>query len=219
MRRTVTTESPSPHQARIDAAIAGDLGAERRLRDALKSAADSDERSALLDPLALSAAGGSRSALGLVLWAVDELRLPRPAIRRLLIDDADVDEASQDVLVAVAQTIHGFRGDARFTTWLHQVARFKAIALLRRKQQPAAELAADDLMGDAQRISSMIATRVSVADIVRELPDTYREAVLLRDVEQLPYDAIAERLDLNLNTVKTRVARGRALVAAQLGER
>ena len=157
----------------------------------------------------------------LVLWAIDELGLARPAIRRLLVAEADVDEATQDVLVAVAETIGGYRGDARFTTWLHQVARFKAIAHLRRKGPPSVPPAGDDgaspvRPGDAARLSSVIATRASVAEILRALPAEYREPVVLRDLEQLPYDQIALRLDLKVNTAKSRVARGRALVAARL---
>jgi RNA polymerase sigma-70 factor (ECF subfamily) len=185
-------------------------------QEALREAAgDRDRLSELLDPLARDAAAGSPEALEVVVWAVDELGLARSAIRQLLVDEADVEEVTQDVLVAVAETVDGFRGEARFTTWLHQVARFKAIAFLRRRRETAA-LPSDDPAGDAQRISSMIATRASIDEVLRQLPEEYREPVVLRDVQQLPYDQLAERLALNVNTAKTRVARGRALVAARL---
>jgi RNA polymerase sigma factor (sigma-70 family) len=195
----------------------GERVAQAKLREALRQAAgDRDSLTALLDPLARDAAAGSPEAVELVVWAVDELGLARPAIRNLLVDEADVEEVAQDVLVAVAETIHGFRGEARFTTWLHQVARFKAIAFLRRRRQTTA-LPGDEPAGDAERISSMIATRASIGEVLRTLPAEYREPVVLRDVQQLPYQQIAERLGLNLNTAKARVSRGRALVAARLG--
>jgi RNA polymerase sigma-70 factor (ECF subfamily) len=143
------------------------------------------------------------------------LDLARPAIRRVLVGEADVDDVAQDVLVAVAETIGGYRGDARFTTWLHQVARFKAIALLRRRR-PTEALPEDERLGDAARISSVIASRAAIAGILRALPVEYREPVILRDLEHLPYDELARRLRMNVNTAKTRVARGRALVAARL---
>ncbi|MEJ7845944.1 MAG: sigma-70 family RNA polymerase sigma factor [Acidimicrobiales bacterium] len=202
----------------FEAITAGDRPAYRRGVDALRRASDADARAALLDPLALAAGAGSVPALTLLLWAVDELGLARPAIRRLLVADAEVDEVAQDVLVAVAETIGGYRAEARFTTWLHQVARFKAIAHLRRKR-PTGTLPDDERLGDAARISSIIATRTSVETILRELPEAYRGPVVLRDIEHLPYDELARRLDLNLNTAKARVARGRALVAARLGDR
>jgi RNA polymerase sigma-70 factor (ECF subfamily) len=192
----------------------------RQARESLQRVdrGDGDALAARLDPVAGAAAGGSPEALELLVWAVDELDLARAAIRRVLVDEADVDDVAQDVLVAVAEGIHGFRGDARFTTWLHQVARFKAIAFLRRKR-PAEALPETERLGDAARISSMIASRTSIADVLRALPEEYREPVILRDLEHLPYDELARRLGMNINTAKTRVARGRALVAARLAVR
>lgn len=174
---------------------------------------DSDARSELLDPVAARAADDDLEALEDLLWAVDELGLARRSIRRLLVDDRDAEEAEQDVLVAVAETIPSFRGDARFTTWLHQIARHKSIALIRRRRE--VDPLPDDL-GDAARISSMIATRADLDGAINALPDLYRSAVVLRDVEHRPYDEVAVELDINVNTAKTRVARGRALAAAHL---
>ncbi len=134
-----------------------------------------------------------------------------------MVQEADAEEVEQDVLVVVAETIGSFRGEARFTTWLHQVARFKAIAHLRRRRD-ALRLGEEEGVGDAVRISSMIASRTVLDDAIGGLPDLCRDAVVLRDVEQLPYAEVAERLELNLNTVKARVARGRALAAAKLRE-
>ncbi len=167
----------------------------------------------LLDPVATRAAGGDEEALEDLIWAVDELHLARPAVRRLVVQESDAEEVEQDVLVAVAETIAGFRGDARFTTWLHQLARFKAIAQLRRRKE---SFVLDEEMGDAARISSIIATRTVLDEAIGGLPDLYRAAVVLRDVEQRPYAEVAERLGVNINTVKARVARGRALAASRL---
>ena len=152
-------------------------------------------------------------ALEDLLWALDELKLVRRSIRRLVIDETDAEDVEQDVLVAVAESIHTYRGDARFSTWLHQVARHKAIAHLRRRQHT--DPLTEDL-GDAARISSIIATRTVLDEAIGGLPVIYRDAVVLRDVERRPYAEVAERLAVNVNTAKTRVARGRALAAARL---
>ena len=53
---------------------------------------------------------------------------------------------------------------------------------------------------------------------IEQLPAHYREAVYLRDVEQWPYEQISEHLDVPMNTVKSRINRGRALVASALTE-
>jgi len=167
----------------------------------------------VLQPVAVRAAAGDSDALEDLIWAVDELRLARPAVRRLVVREADAEEVEQDVLVAVAETIGSFRGDARFTTWLYPVARHKAIAHLRRRNNALA-LGAE--VGDAARISSIIASRTVLDSVIGAMPELYREAIVLRDVEERPYAEVAERLGVNINTVKSRVARGRALAAARL---
>lgn len=191
--------------------------------DALRAAAgDRARRGELLDRLAADAAAGDRDALETLVWAVDDLGLCRSVIRRLVIDESDVDDVAQDLLVAVAETVGSYRGDAPFTAWLTQVARFKAIAHLRRKRD--VDTLDDDVMrrvelSDAARISSMLASRATLQDAFAVLPPHYRDAVVLRDVRQLPYDEVARRLGVNLSTAKSRIARGRALAAAALARR
>lgn len=194
------------------------MGQERQTREELRAAAgDPDALAAVLDPLAADAAAGSAAALELVLWAVDELGLAQPPIRSLLVNRADIEDVSQDVLIAVAETIGRFRGGSRFRTWLNQVARFKAIAHLRRKRD---EAHLDDAEpSDTVRISSVLAEKRTLHDVMEDLPSYYYEAVVLRDVHQLPYDEIGRKLEITPASVRSRVARGRALVAARLAER
>jgi RNA polymerase sigma-70 factor (ECF subfamily) len=196
------------------AAGAGGGGSMRTRQQLRAVAGDREQLREVLDPLALEAGSGSREALETVLWAIDELGLVRGVIRRLVIDEADVDDVGQDVLVAVAETIDSYRGEAPFTAWLSQVARFKAIAHLRRKRD---EGSLDEVEpSDAVRISSALASRATLRHVLAVLPEHYQQAVVLRDVEQLPYDEVARRLGINLNTAKSRVSRGRALAAARL---
>jgi RNA polymerase sigma-70 factor (ECF subfamily) len=183
------------------------------LREALR--ARRTDRAALaevLDPLARRAGAGDAAALELVLWAVDELRLARPTISALVLDDADADDVHQEVLIAVAEGIGRFRGEGRFTTWLHPLARNKAVDALRRRRD-AVTLQDTDAV---TRISSVIATRTVLDAVVTAIPDPYRDAVVLRDIEGLTYEQVAERLGVPLNTVRTRISRGRAIAAAGL---
>lgn len=168
-----------------------------------------------LDRLAAAAAGGDRGSLDRLLAVVDRYRLSRSAVRRLVVDDGDAEEVYQDVLIRVARHIDGFAGEARFTTWLYTVARNAAIDHLRR-QKKVEPLDEDQLMSDAQRISSMIASRADIRAVLDSLPEHYRTVVTLRDVDGLPYEDIAARLDLPLNTVRSRLARGRAIMAREL---
>jgi RNA polymerase sigma-70 factor, ECF subfamily len=175
-----------------------------------------DQLADLLDQLAADAAGGDTEALDTLLWAIDKLSLGRGVVQRLVLNEPDVDDVVQDVLVAVAETIGSFRGDARFTTWLHQVARFKAIAHLRRKRDESGIGETQHDVPDAVRVSSLLAGEDHLHNLLAALPDHYRDAVRLRDVDQLPYDQVAQRLGVSPGTAKSRVARGRALVAAHL---
>lgn len=193
----------------LEAAVAGEHAT--LARRALGDISDGAEREAALDVLARHAAGGSPLATELLIETVDRFGVARAAVRRVLIDDSAVDDVVQDTLITVAQSIGSFRGEAKFTTWLHQVARNRAVDHLRRVRS-AEPLDAHDYSA-AARLSSMVASRAAVRQLLDELPDRYRDAVLLRDVERLPYEEVATRLGRNVNTVKSHVARGRALLA------
>jgi RNA polymerase sigma-70 factor (ECF subfamily) len=188
------------HAGRIDAAVS-----------------DSAELAAVLDPVALAAAGGSAAALELLVAKVDRHRLAEPAVRRLILNGSDVEDVLQDVLIRLVRSIGRFRGESRFTTWLYRLARNTSIDSLRRRRD-ADSLPEDQAVSDAVRLSSMIATRESLNDLINQLPEKYREPVVLRDVHQLPYEVVAQRLDLNLNTTKSRIARGRAILAGLISE-
>lgn len=165
----------------------------------------------VLRDLAQQTAAGSRDALDLLLYAIDSQRLAEPGIRRVLFDPDDVDDVQQNVLIAIAESVGTWRGDGRFTSWLFGVARNKALEHLRRKKETA-ELPTE--LGESHRISSLVANEISVRGLLAELPEHYANAVTLRDLQGLSYADIADRLDLNLNTVRAHISRGRALLAS-----
>jgi RNA polymerase sigma-70 factor (ECF subfamily) len=202
--------------SRIEAILAGDRRVRAELLQELHEV-DGDERAGLLNGLARAAAGGSRPALDTLITATNDLRLAEPAVRRLILDPDDVADVVQDVLIRVSWSIRNFRGEARYTTWLHQVARNTAVDFLRRRRERDS-VDEEDAIPDAVHLSSMVATRKSLQQLVEQLPDLYREAVVLRDVQQLSYEEVARRLDLKLNSAKSRIVRGRALLANLIHE-
>jgi RNA polymerase sigma-70 factor, ECF subfamily len=179
---------------------------------------DAAARTDLLDALAVHAARGSPSALEVLLRLVDEHRLDRVAIRRILIDDQDVEDAHQDVLIAVARSVHRFEAASAFTTWLYALARNTSVDHLRRRRQTLPLDDDEHRLTEASRISSMVAARTDLRAAVAALPEHYRAVLVLRDVEQRSYQEIADLLDLELNTVRSRLSRARALLAARLLE-
>lgn len=167
-----------------------------------------------LDALAIKAAGGDMASLDRLLSVIDNERLARPAIRSLIVNDTDADDLAQDVLIKVSSGIKTFKGDAKFTTWLHTVARNCALNHLRRQRHDV-ELRDDDI-SPTERVSSIISNRRDIESALAALPDHYREVVILRDVEGLSYTDIADRVGIELGTVRSRLARGRALAAQAL---
>ncbi|HEX5365950.1 MAG TPA: RNA polymerase sigma factor [Acidimicrobiales bacterium] len=195
-----------------DAVDAGDEAAARRSAAAVP--AGRAARDAGLELLARRAAGGSLLAADLLATVVDDVGLARAGVRRVLVDESEVDDVTQDTLVSMTASLGSFTGEASFVTWLFTIARRRAIDHLRRRR--ATEPLAPDEVGEAARISSLVATRTAVRAMVARLPDSYRRAVELRDIERLPYGEVARRLGQNVNTVKSHVARGRALLARML---
>jgi RNA polymerase sigma-70 factor (ECF subfamily) len=179
---------------------------------------DDTQAHAVLDAIAGSAADGSPYALELLLTVITEHRLAAPVIARHINSPALVEEVEQEVLIAVSRSIHRYRGEAKFTTWLYTLARNTAVSELRR-QRPTTTIEDEHLDPDsARRLSSLVVERDRVREAVYALPPVFRETVFLRDIERLSYSEIAERQGLAINTVRSRLSRGRALLAAQLPE-
>jgi RNA polymerase sigma factor (sigma-70 family) len=193
----------------LEAAVVG--GHASLARRALGSISDESEREAVLEVLAAQSATGSRLAVELLVEAVDRFGVARRAVRQFVLDEAAVADVVQDTLITVVQAIGSFQGDAKFTTWLHQLARNRSVDHLRRVRSTTSREAVEP--SPAERMSSLVASRHAVRQLLDQLPPRYRDAVLLRDVEHLPYADVATRLGRNLNTVKAHVARGRALLA------
>jgi RNA polymerase sigma-70 factor, ECF subfamily len=196
----------------VDALTVALEGGDRRAAVAvLERAGDVREvRDPLLDLLAVRAAVGSTFAVELLVETVDRLRLAHRMVHGLLVDEMAIEDVAQDTLVAVATGIHAFRGDAAFATWLQRIARNRAIDHLRR--QRATVPLEDHDVGDAVRVSSMIATQETARALIDQLPDHYRASMVLREIDRLPYAEVAEQLASNENTVRSHVARGRALL-------
>jgi len=142
---------------------------------------------------------------------------------RILGNREDAADATQDALLMVVRKLDQFRGDAAFTTWLHRVTVNVCYDHLRRAQrrpvlrridedQPEPE-AGPPLPDHADDVS--LAQDVTVA--LALVPEDFRVALVLADVQDLPYEEIARVLDVPVGTVKSRVHRGRVALARAMG--
>jgi RNA polymerase sigma-70 factor, ECF subfamily len=143
---------------------------------------------------------------------------------RILADPEEARDAAQDAFITAFRKLAQFRGDAAFTTWLHRIAVNACYDELRRaKRRPMlhAATATDDDRGPEPGPPSAdhadeIAGTLDVTRALAAIPDDFRIALVLADIEDLPYDEIARVLEVPVGTVKSRVHRGRIALAKEL---
>lgn len=202
--------------ALLRAAAAGDAVA-RGAVVADYAAAGAEERVAILDGLAVLASGGAGSATEVLLELTHKHRIAQPAITTLLVDPADIEDAAQLTLIAVLEKIDQFEGRSRFQTWVRAIARNEALQVLRRKQRKSEPTGDEvpELAAFSRRLSSVVADEHAVRQALERVPEPYREALVLREFDGLGYEEIAERLEVPIGTVRSRIARARDLLAKQ----
>jgi RNA polymerase sigma-70 factor (ECF subfamily) len=139
---------------------------------------------------------------------------------RMLRDREAALDATQETFIAVFRKADRFAGRAAFSTWLYRVAVNTCYDQVRRRRRHAAvplpdsndpiDVSADDGFTSVELRSDIEAALVA-------LPDEFRAAVVLADVEGLSLQAVADILEVPVGTVKSRVFRGRRLLAESLG--
>ena len=145
----------------------------------------------------------------------------------------DAEEATQDALWTAARKIDMFKGESQFGSWLYRIAANAAYQKLRSRRAKSHEIAIDDVLpaldGDGLHFEPMDdwsprvddnAVNSELHDVLEaaivELPDDYRTALVMHDVEGMPNPDIAETLGISMPAVKSRVHRSRLLVRKKL---
>ncbi len=137
---------------------------------------------------------------------------------RVLRDPQDALDATQNALIAIARGVDRFDGRAAFTTWMYRVATNAALDEGRRRSRrpvPVEDLPAGADPGSGTEI--VVGAAIDVHAALARLPEEFRVAVVLRDLEDLDYAEIASILGIPPGTVRSRIARGRAALAELLG--
>ncbi len=145
------------------------------------------------------------------------------------------EEVAQDVFLALFKSLHNFRGDARLSTWIYRVVinHCKNRKLYRKRRHTDRHEPLEGTRGDDDAPKRQIAAdqpgtdadthRSEAADLVRDalqrLDPEQRRIIVLRDVQDLSYEEIAEILGLARGTVKSRLHRARSTLASVLSEK
>jgi len=154
----------------------------------------------------------------------------------LLHNRGDAEEITQDTFIRAYRGLARFRGDASLATWLYRIAmnlaRNRYWYFFRRRRHATlsldcplgddanatfADLLASEAHDPAQETASDEFTSL-IATCMERLDATHREILTMRNVLHLSYQEIAASLDLNVGTVKSRIARARERLRAQLAE-
>ena len=141
------------------------------------------------------------------------------------VDDAR--DSAQDVFLKAFQNIGSFHGRSKFSTWLTSIAVNTGTELLRQRKPTESLDESDDELGFRPRqIQSWVdnpeqqVAKAQVNELVRRgvlrLPEKYRVAVLLRDINQVSTDEAAAALNLSIPALKARVLRGRLMLRESL---
>lgn len=136
---------------------------------------------------------------------------------RMTRSQEDARELAQETFLSACQALPRWRPSARLSTWLFRIARNQALDRLRRARRvefvPLDDALAGQLPADTPTPEAALQGRQRIAALegaLARLSVEHREILLLRDIEDMPYDDIAEVLGIGLGTVKSRIARARA---------
>lgn len=151
-------------------------------------------------------------------------------LSRLVRNPTDIEDVAQEAFIKAYRALPNFRGESAFYTWLYRIAINTArnwhVAQTRRPQtvdgfeneDGETFYQIDNLTDidtpDAVLASKQVAETINAA--IAELPDELRVAILLREVEGMSYEDIAESMECPIGTVRSRIFRARDAVARKL---
>jgi RNA polymerase sigma-70 factor, ECF subfamily len=170
-------------------------------------------------------------------WLVGEFHQPiYSVVYRILTDPADAADTTQEVFLKVFRGMKHFQGESSLKTWIYRIAIHEASNRrrwwFRHKAKETSVEAGDSgseynfaqdtnpaLVDHHKSPFEMVAdheVRARVEEELRQVAEPYRTAIVLRDVEELSYEEIADITQVSLGTVKSRITRGRDALRKRL---
>ena len=143
----------------------------------------------------------------------------------------DASDMTQEAFIKAYNSLQSFRGDSKFSVWLYRIASNVCLDFLRsRSRKPTVSLSVEDDEGeeteldiaDESQSPELLLERGLTRDAVRRglqaMPPDYRQILLLREIQGLSYEEIADVLRIEVGTVKSRIFRARKRLCSFLIE-
>jgi RNA polymerase sigma-70 factor (ECF subfamily) len=151
-------------------------------------------------------------------------------LSRMLRDQSDIEDVMQEAFIKAYRALPQFRGDSAFYTWLYRIAINTARNWLSSQgRRPSSPNFAQNEEGetfneidnliDNNTPESVLASQEIAASVnatIEELPQELRTAIVLREIEGLSYEEIAQAMDCPIGTVRSRIFRAREAIATKL---
>lgn len=171
---------------------------------------------------------GDKQAFGLLV-AKYQRKLAR-LIGRMVRDQAEVEDIVQDSFIRAYRALPGFRNDSAFYTWLYRIGvntaknwlvthGRRATATDRMDGEESDSGGDAELLHDTDTPERLLMTRQigeTVNSAMEALPEDLRTAILLREIDGLSYEEIAQVMDCPIGTVRSRIFRARDAISAKL---
>jgi RNA polymerase sigma-70 factor (ECF subfamily) len=175
-------------------------------------------------------------------WLIGEFQRPiYGLVYRMVSDPADAADTTQDVFLKVFRGMKSFHGESSLKTWIYRIALHEAANRKRwwfrhKAHETSIEPAESDGMSNGDECMQNAAMQNALTDHgdspfdnvahrevqkrvdaeLRQMPEPYRTTLILRDLEDMSYEEIAEVLQISLGTVKSRLTRGRQALKQRL---
>ena len=170
-------------------------------------------------------------------WLIGEFQQPvYGLVYRVVNDPADAADTTQDVFLKVFRGIKQFHGESSLKTWIYRIALHEAANRRRwwfrhKARETSIEPADSESMSAGDHTMQVALTdhgespfenvahheiQAQVEEALRKVPEPYRTTLILRDLEEMSYEEIAELLEISLGTVKSRLTRGREALRQRL---
>ena len=165
-------------------------------------------------------------------WLIGEFHQPvYSLIYRIVNDPSDAADTTQEVFLKVFRGMKQFQGESTLKTWVYRIALHEASNRRRwwfrhkAQETPIDPVEESEYSGEERLIDpgespfeqcAHTEVRAVVEEALTHVPEPYRTAIILRDLEDMSYEEIAEVLQISLGTVKSRITRGRNALRKKL---